>query len=361
MKRAFLVLIMAAFMAAGVANLSCAREEKTEKKAKANNAESKLPPGHAEQVEKMKKEMEEAKKIVVAKVNGADITMYSFVGMMNRLASRYFRPGHDITPEMTEKVKKEAIELLVFQELAIQEAIKQGIEVKPEEIDKMIEGLKTRAGSEDAYRQSLERIGLTEAELRKEIERGKRYETIVGREIYSKVEVDEKLIREVYEKEKDRLVMPEAYVAEDVFFLSGKDDEATRKKADEILKDIKKNENDTGKLTQDGSFIVRNLNVTPAEHPAIHKAMEGMKVGDVSGIIKDNDGLHIIKVKKKEPSRKFTFEESKGILEQRLRAPQQDKLRAEWEEKLRKDAKIEVLLDEVEKEMKAQAEVEGKK
>jgi len=41
----------------------------------------------------------------------------------------------------------------------------------------------------------------------------------------------------------------------------------------------------------DGTFIVRKITVTGERYPEIHKAMAGLKVGELSGVIKDKDGF----------------------------------------------------------------------
>ncbi len=75
---------------------------------------------------------------------------------------------------------------------------------------------------------------------------------------------------------------------------------------------IRKNNNDVWKLVLDGTFIVKKTNIRKEKLPELYKAVTGMKVGELSGVIKDKDGFHIIKVTKKEPSRQLTFEEAKS-------------------------------------------------
>lgn len=130
---------------------------------------------------------------------------------------------------------------------------------------------------------------------------------------------------------------------------------ATRKKAGEILETIRKNDNDVWKLVLDGTFIVRQIKITKEKYPAIYKAMTDMKVGDLSGVIQDKDGFHIIKVLRKEPSRQSTFEEARPALEPGFLVPAQDQRREEWGKELRKDAKIEIMPEEIEKHLKKDA------
>lgn len=299
----------------------------------------------AKKTEEELKAAEEARKSIVARVNGVDISMFMLVRAMNRISPKYVKAGETLAPETTEKIRKEALDRLIFEELAVQEAIKQGINPEPEAIGKVVAQVRENAGSEQAYREYLEKSFLTEETLRKMIERSQRYELITAREIYGKVKIDEKLLRDEYEKEKGKFILPENFVVEDVFFLQGTDETAARKKADGILKTIRKSNNDVWKLVLDGTFVVRKIPVIKEKHPEIHNAMTDMKVGDLSGVIKDKDGFHIIKVSKKEPSRQLTFEEVRNAIEPRFLVPAQDRRKEEWERELREDAKIEIMAD----------------
>jgi parvulin-like peptidyl-prolyl isomerase len=293
--------------------------------------------------EEVRKAAQEAKKIIVARVNGADISMFMLVRAMNRISPKYAEKGKAASSDMTEKIKKEALERLIFEELAVQAAVKAGINPAPEAIEKVVSQIKENLESEQAYREYLDANDLTEDALKGLIVRSQRYELITAREVYGKVKVDEKLIRDEYEKEKSRFVLPENLLVDDVFFLQSREEAVTKRKADEILGKIRKNNNDPWKLVLDGTFIVRKLKIAKEKHLEIHKAITDMKVGDLSGVINDMDGLHIIKVVTKEPARQLTLDEARSRLELKFLVPAQDQRRDEWEKELRKDAHIEIL------------------
>jgi len=85
---------------------------------------------------------------VIAKVNGADLTMFDLVREMNAIAPKYIRKGESASPEITSKVKKKALNNLIFKELAVQEAIKEGMKVKPEAVEDVI----TKSGRRQVQR-----------------------------------------------------------------------------------------------------------------------------------------------------------------------------------------------------------------
>lgn len=316
--------------------------------------------GHDHELKKIKEDVLKAKEIIVAKVNGKEINMYDLIQMMNRIAPKFVKEGDPITDELTKTVKRKALDRLIYQELAVQEAVKQGIGSKSEKIDKVIAQVKESLGTEEAYKSYLNKFGFTEETLRGQIARGHRLELITKQEIYGKVKVDPLDIKKEYEKYKKegKLRMAENYVVKDAYLMKGKDDASTRQRAVKLLKEIKTNNYDFGQLVLDGAFITRKIKVDKKSYPAIYKQMAKMKVGETSDVVKDKDTYHIFKVLNKEPARNQTLDEAKGFIENRLRVPAQNKRFEEFEAQLMKGANIEIMLDEVEKQLKERADAE---
>jgi hypothetical protein len=195
MKNLYFIIIAVVLIAAiSLTGSSCKKEQKTV-----------VPPPTPEQkakIEENKKVAEVTKNLVVAAVNGVDITMQDLVREMNLIAERNAKGEGKAKPAEVEKVKKEALDNIIFKELAVQESIKQGIVVSPERVDGVIELMKKQMGSAEKYKQYLDELALTEPELRKRIERSQRIELITGKEIYQKVKINDRDVREEYEKNK---------------------------------------------------------------------------------------------------------------------------------------------------------------
>jgi hypothetical protein len=241
--------------------LSCNKKEDVPKSI-AVKEEQKMMPEQIKQAEEIKKGIGESKNVVVSRVNGADITMYDLVKEMNAIVPKYAAAGQPTTPEITAQVKKEALDKLIFRELAVQEAIKEGMKVKPEAIEDVINRVKAQTGSEEAYKKYLEERNLNEDALKKTIARSHLFEMITAKQIFDKIKVDDKVLRDTYEKNK-------------------------------------------------AAFIT-----------------------------KDN------------PSRQMSFEEAKGFIERKIKSERGQKRIAQWNNELRKEAKIEVMLDEVQQKLK---------
>jgi hypothetical protein len=156
----------------------------------------------AHQKEMVKKSFEESKQVMAAKVNGEAITMFSVLREMNAIAPQYLTPGQPATPEINAKIRKDALNTLITQALAVQEAIKRGMKVKPEVMDNEIKKIKADKGTGDVYQEYLANQGLTENELRQAIEQDTLFEMIAAQEIDAKTTVTDAALRERYKKEK---------------------------------------------------------------------------------------------------------------------------------------------------------------
>jgi hypothetical protein len=93
------------------------------------------PAEHENIITDYKKGVEDSKKIVVARVNGVGITLNDLIVRMNKIASDYIPQSHERAPEIDQKVKQEALDILLFRELAVQEAVRQGMTVPHETVE----------------------------------------------------------------------------------------------------------------------------------------------------------------------------------------------------------------------------------
>ena len=305
---------------------------------------------HEKFLEDYEKGLEESKKIVVARVNGAEITKFELLRRMGQLSPKYVPSGQNASPEVNELLKKESLDVLIFRELAIQEAVRQGMTVRPEAITHLIEEMLVNMGSEDAFEEYLKRRGLTEGSLRREIERDRLFNMIASEEIFNKIKIDEDLIVETYEKKKAGFQMPPVAFVEDVIIVKGEDEASATRKANEVVAYLREHDNDPSKLTQDGAFSVKKSALTEKGSPGLYKVASAMNEGQLSGVIDEKDGLHIMRLVKREPARTMTLDEARGFIQDDLTMAQADKRKQEWEAQLKKNAKIEIIPGEGEKD-----------
>lgn len=193
MKLPLLIGLMT--LAIALSSISC-------KKDTGRTGAAKMPPGHEKMVEERLKSLEESKKVVIAKVNGADISMFNLINEMNAIAPQYIKPGQKKDPQIDERVRKEALDRLIYRELAVQEALRQRMKVRPESMEDALKKVKANLKSEDAYREKLRQSGLSEEELKRQIERDLLIEMITEKEIFGKVTVDPGKVEKAYAREK---------------------------------------------------------------------------------------------------------------------------------------------------------------
>jgi parvulin-like peptidyl-prolyl isomerase len=208
--------------------------------------------------------IKEDKHIVVARVNGSDITMYSLIGMINRITSRKLNTSATMSPE---KIIEKALDDLILEELRFQEAVRQGLRIEQPDIDRAILNLRRNVGSEQQFRDYLNEGDLTEAELRARVERLLLINAVFTREVREKVTVSDEDVRQEYERQKDQFIVPEKLAAIDIVFFLALHDPASIQKANAVLAALNADtDKDPGNLAPDNTFIVRNMDLAQKKY-----------------------------------------------------------------------------------------------
>ena len=326
MKNAFrIVLAVLMFCAISLAMQGCAK-----KSAPANDPEVSRKAGP-----------KEARKVVVATVNGAPINIDSLIRMMNRLAVKNL-PNQ--TPEPAGELKQRALDRLIQQELAYQKAKADGLKPEEKYIDEAMANLRESFGGEKEYAEFLKQQNVTESELREQTDRSLTIELIIAREVNNKASVPEDELRKEYDREKQNYMVPEKVSVIDVAFIVKRDnDKNSSRKANTILRKLRADKDkDPWKLVLDGTFIIRTIDISSNKEKELYTAAKKLKVGGLSGVIKASDGLHIIKLRDYQPERTPPFDQAKTAIEGKFKPQARQKRLEEWERELRQDAKIEI-------------------
>jgi len=181
----------------GVALISCKGDTAQQKEAPNRTAE----PSRIG--EEQRKHFEESQKTIVAKVNGVPVMMPELLQEMNAIAPQYIKPGQKRDPKTDEKIRKEALDLLIYRELAVQAAKKEGMKAPAGAVAEELKRIKGEMKTEETFRQNLAKLGITEEDLKRRIERGILVEMITEKEIFGKVTVDLDEAKKVYAKRKN--------------------------------------------------------------------------------------------------------------------------------------------------------------
>lgn len=273
----------------------------------------------------------EATKNDVAKVNGVAITTADFDREVGRYEQQMAMMGQPVSPEQLKEIKGKVLDGMIDRELLFQESKKEGIKVDKAEVDQRISALKQKFPKEEEFKQTLERLGLTEASLRTQFEQELAVKALVDKKFGGKVTVTEQDMKKFYNDNPDYFKTQERVRASHILAkvdagANDADKKKARQKIEDVQKKVKKGE-DFGALAKqysdcpssakggDLDYFQRGQMVKPFEDAAF-----AMKVGDVSNIVETQFGYHLIKLTDKQGAGKVSFDEAKdkikGYLEQ---------------------------------------------
>ena len=148
----------------------------------------------------------------IAAIVNKEVILASDVDDQTREAAMRMRVDPADTASMG-RLRKEVLNQLVEKQVLLAEAQKQGITVAEADVnqavDREIDAVKQRIGSEAEYKAALAKEQTTEAELRKRYETGVREQLLisrlVGREVQSKTSVTDAEVRAYFESHRDSI------------------------------------------------------------------------------------------------------------------------------------------------------------
>ncbi len=291
----------------------------------------------------------------VATVNGVVISRRAFDRALKQVERRFTQAGRKLQGKQLDNVKGNILETLIDRELLYQRSRKDGIKISKEEVQKQVDGLKKQFSQKGAFEKALKSVGLTEKELRVQIGRELAVKKMIDKEITPKVKITDKDAKAFYDSHSDIFKRPEEVRASHILVkVNSQADKkavaAARKKIEAAQNRLKKGE-DFAKVAREVSegpsaknggdlgFFRRGQMVKPFEDAAF-----GMKVGQVSGIVRTRFGFHIIKVTGKRAAHTVAFTKVEDKIKAYLKQKKiQEKVRA-LIKTLRQQAKIERFL-----------------
>jgi peptidyl-prolyl cis-trans isomerase C len=281
------------------------------------------------------------KTIIVAKVNGTELTNYALINMMNRIRLMNERAS---LAEPEAILRKKALDQLVLQELALQTAARKGMSVEDAFIDRTMAQFISKLGHEEGYKEYLAKNFMTTVEFRAQVEQSLTIQRILMEEVIKKSSVTEEDIKNEYEATKAEYVEQEEFSVVDIAVSRKQGDQAAMKKAQELLAAITAGKDkDPSHLVSDATFSVSNVSLDRDKEPTLYEAARKLPAAGLSGVIAGNDAMHILKLTGSSPARQKSYEEVKNIVEGKLKNDAYLKRRQDWERELKKDAKIEIL------------------
>jgi hypothetical protein len=272
----------------------------------------------------------------------------------------YARQHNGGVPQAMEPdIRQGAAQMMVFEELVYQEAKRRNMTVPAPRMERAIADFRKQFSSPDEYQQVLQDEFHGDRKLlRAKIERSLLIDELLKLEVTNKAVVSAAEAKAYFDKHPDRFRIPESFALQSISILPPPNATALQlkeahKRADDALRQAKatKNYEEFGllaeKLSED-DFRVMMGDHKAADRsklpPAIVKAVEAMKPGQVSDIIEfDANAYTILRLNAHISAGMQTFASVKDAIREQLAKERTEQLRSALATKLSKNAKIEKL------------------
>jgi len=289
----------------------------------------------------------------VAVVNGIAINRSSLDREVSLYKERSASQGQPLSAEQMGKAKSAILDRLVEGELLYQESKKQGIRVEAKEIDDRINELRKRFPNDAEYKSAISKMGISEAEIRTQMERGLAINQLIKIQITDKIVVSDEESKAFYDSRPELFKQPEQVKASHILIKAAQDaDEAQKKEARKKIEAVQKKL----KGGQDFAALAREFSEGPSAPrggelgyfgrgqmvPAFETVAFAMKPGEVSDIVETRFGYHLIKVEDKKSAGTVSYTEVKGQLDDHLKKQKGQQEIDKFVNGLKKDAKIEI-------------------
>ena len=161
---------------------------------------------------------------VVLRVNDQIATLYDYEQRRAGMAQEILRQ-QDLSEQERRQLMAQVGELAfkdMFEELLIESRAEQlGVEVAETQIEQQIANMKQSFGiqTDEQFAQALAQSGMTEPELRERLRRDLRAREVMGREVQSRIRLDEDDLRRFYTQNRDQFRQPEQLQLREVVVL----------------------------------------------------------------------------------------------------------------------------------------------
>ena len=280
--------------------------------------------------------------VIVAKVNGTALTQKDLEDEVDRLIPQ-MTFHKSVSKEKRKNYYGRALEEMIERELAYQDALAKGMKPDKEKVEALMGQIRKQYRSDEQYKTALSKDGLTEEQFRAKVEKGVLIESLISRVVTEPSQVNEKELKEYYEKNTSKFKQPESAR---IKLISAKDE----KKVHDILSRLKNGE-DFGELAyalSEDAYRIKGGDIGYIHKgrmlPEIDDAAFKLKVGETSAPIKAGDFWYIIRIEDKKPEQQIPFEEIKGKLENDLEAKRAAELKKKWIDDMKAKSKIEILM-----------------
>jgi parvulin-like peptidyl-prolyl isomerase len=293
----------------------------------------------------------------VARVNGAVLTDRDLAREI-QVIFPYGQTHNGVPKSMEPEMRKGALDMIIFEELVYQEALRRKMTISPERMKKSETMFRKQFATEQEFNQVLQiEVHGSRQLMREKIRRSLLIEDLLKSEVTNRARVSLAEARAYYSANQKKFQHPEMFTIQTISIIPPANanpeiQKEARKHADDALKAAKatKTYQEFGLLAEkvsDDDWHVKmgDRKAVEAEKlpPPVVNAAHTLKVGEVSDLIQLGNAYTLFRLNAHTPAGTSPFEEVKPKLITDLQKQKNEQLRKELSKRLKKTARIEVL------------------
>ena len=293
----------------------------------------------------------------VARVNGAILTDRDLLREMYQIFP--YAKQHGGFPKAQEPaIRQGALQMIIFEELVYQDAVRQKLTVAPEELKSAEAEFRKQFSSPEQYQQFLQtEMGGSKDTMRQKIQRSLLIEQVLKKEVQDKSAVNMSEAKAYYDKNPAKYEVPESFAFQSISVLPPQNAtpdqlQEGKKHAQHALTQAQATNSyqEFGLLAE--KISEDDYRVNMGDHKAVERdklpsqvitALLAMKLGQTSDLIQIDQAYTIIRLNAHSPARKESYEEVKMGLRAELQRSKYEKLRVNLDKQLRATSKVEIL------------------
>jgi parvulin-like peptidyl-prolyl isomerase len=294
----------------------------------------------------------------VARVNGAVLTDRDLLREMYSMFPYAQQHNGGFPKGMEADIRKGALQMIEFEELAYQEALRRKMTVPPAKMERAVRDFRKQFATPDEYRNFVKtQADGSEKAVRTRIQRSLLIDQFMKLEVADKAPVTLIQAKEYYRKNPETFRVAESFAIQSISILPpAKATPAVLKEARKRAEDAFRQAKATTSYEQFGMLAEKisddDYHVNMGDHKAVEatkmppnvlKALQAMQPGQVTGLLEFDGSYAIYRLNKHIPAGMMKFEDIKVPLRKQLTKNHGEQLRIELGKKLRKTAKVEEL------------------
>ncbi|HTS37191.1 MAG TPA: peptidylprolyl isomerase [Candidatus Solibacter sp.] len=295
----------------------------------------------------------------VARVNGAVLTDRDLLREEYTIFPYARQHNGGIPKAMEGDIRSGAMKMIVFEELAYQEAQRRRLTVPAAQVQRAEVAFRKQFANPQEYQDLLNtEFKGSKKLLQAKIERSLLIEQLLKLEVQDRSYVSVAEAKAFYDKNPERFRIPESYAVQTISVIppnnaSPEQVKEARRKAEDALRQAKltKSYDEFGLLAE--KISEDDYRVMMGDHqsveraklpPSVLQAVVNMKPGQVSDLVDiGNNGYTVVRLNGRTSAAQRKFEEVKESVRAFLKKQKAESLRSALDKRLRKNAKVEEL------------------